>query len=223
MSSMKTSSIKAVLFDFGGVFTDSPFTAVQKFGAGIGLPEGEIMELVFGSYARDGDHPWHKLERGEISLESTREHILTAGRERGVDVDIYALFAKIAENSGGSDIREPLVKKVQMLKNEDYRLGIVTNNVKEFADGWRSLLSVPVDDLFEFVVDSSDVGVRKPDPEIFHLAAAKLPGVELQEMLFLDDYQANLNAASKLGMQTILVGEDPLQTVRDLDRRLSSC
>ena len=93
--------VEALLFDFGGVFTDSPFHAVQAYGNDLGIGASEITGIVFGSYEHDGDHPWHKLERGEILLEDARELILALGRERALEVDIYQLFAKMADNNAG--------------------------------------------------------------------------------------------------------------------------
>ena len=87
-----TEPIKAVLFDFGGVFTDSPFHAVHAFGEELGIDAGEVTGIVFGSYEQDGDHPWHQLERGEITLEHAREQILGLSQERELRVDIYDLF-----------------------------------------------------------------------------------------------------------------------------------
>ncbi len=205
----------AVLFDFGGVFTDSPFHAVHAFGEDLGIDSGEVTDLVFGSYERDGDHPWHRLERGEISLESARELILAASEERGTPVDIYELFMRMAGNNAGADSKQPLVERVRGLKQEGYALGIITNNVVEFGDGWRGL--VPVDELFDFVVDSSSVGLRKPDPRIFQLAIEQLGGIEPGRTVYLDDYQANVDVACDLGMHGITVGPDVAETVRDLD------
>ena len=212
---MMGKAFDAVLFDFGGVFTDSPFHAVHAFGEDLGIDSGEVTDLVFGSYERDGDHPWHRLERGEISLESARELILAASEERGTRVDIYELFMRMAGNNAGADSKQPLVERVRGLKQEGYALGIITNNVVEFGDGWRGL--VPVDELFDFVVDSSSVGLRKPDPRIFQLAIEQLGGIEPGRTVYLDDYQANVDVACDLGMRGITVGPDVAETVRDLD------
>lgn len=65
---MKTTSITTVFFDFGGVFTDSPFDAFGAYGSKIGASPEQVIEIVFGGYGVDGDHPWHQVERGEISL-----------------------------------------------------------------------------------------------------------------------------------------------------------
>jgi epoxide hydrolase-like predicted phosphatase len=97
---------------------------------------------------------------------------------------------------------------------------MITNNVKEFGDGWRSLVPVPVDELFHFIIDSSAVGVRKPDSRIYELALKELPGIDPRQALFLDDYLANIHSARSLGLQTIHVNADPVQTVENLDRLL---
>lgn len=213
-------SIQAVLFDFGGVFTDSPFHAVHAYGEELGIDVGEVTRIVFGSYEQDGDHPWHQLERGEISLEHTRDRILSQSQERDLHVDIYDLFARMAGNNAGADQKRPLVDRVRSLREEGYTTGIVTNNVKEFGDGWRGL--IPVDELFDFVVDSSSVGVRKPDPRIFEIALSHLAGIEPQQVVFLDDYQANVDAARRLGLRGITVGTDLAAVIAELDNLLAT-
>ena len=103
---------------------------------------------------------------------AVREAILALGGKRDVPVDIYELFMRMADNNAGADQRQSLVDRVRLLKQEGYGTGIVTNNVKEFGDGWRAL--IPVEELFDFVVDSSHAGVRKPDPRIFECALQAL-------------------------------------------------
>jgi epoxide hydrolase-like predicted phosphatase len=210
--------IQAVLFDFGGVFTDSPFHAVAEFGADIGADPAQVTAIVFGSYEQDGDHPWHRLERGEITLESAREEIAALGAGVDLEIDIYTLFMKMAGNNGGADSKAALVERVRQLRDDRYRTGIITNNVVEFGDGWRSL--VPVDELFDFVVDSSSVGVRKPDPAIFHMALEQLDGLLPDQVVFLDDYPANVAAAHALGMHTVEVTPDIGAAIAELDALL---
>ncbi len=212
--------IEAVLFDFGGVFTDSPFHAVHAYGEDLGVTPEEISHIVFGTYGLDGDHPWHQLERGEISLEHARNQILAIGQQLNLQVDIYELFGKMAGNNAGADNRLPLVERVRSLKEEGYITGIITNNVIEFGEGWRSL--IPVDELFDFVVDSSSVGVRKPDSRIYRLALDQLGGMDADRVVFLDDYQANVDAARNFGFQGITVGAEVLSTVRELDDLLAA-
>jgi epoxide hydrolase-like predicted phosphatase len=211
--------IRAVLFDFGGVFTDSPFHAVHAFGEELGVEAQVITGIVFGSYEHDGEHPWHQLERGEITLEDARNQILGLGSKQGLQIDIYELFTKMAGNNAGADQKQPLVERVRSLKHQGYTTGIITNNVKEFGDGWRGL--IPVDELFDFVVDSSSVGIRKPDPRIFQLALDQLNDVVPDQVVFLDDYQANVEAARDLGLHAILVGADLTATIAKLDALLA--
>ncbi len=208
---------KAFLFDFGGVFTDSPFTAVEEFGRVIGADPRVVSEIVFGSYEHDGEHPWHRLERGELALDVTREMILVLGRARGLEVDLWDLFARMAaaDPSAGSSSRGELVTLVRTLRGRGYRTGMITNNVREFGDAWRTL--IPVHELFEFVVDSSHVGVRKPDRRIFEIALAELGNLGADDCVFLDDHPANVEAARALGMHGVLVGPDPARTIRDIE------
>jgi putative hydrolase of the HAD superfamily len=209
--------IKAVLFDFGGVFTTSPFTAFEDMGAELGAKPGQVNEIMFGPYGVDGDHPWHQLERGEISLEQARNDILEIGqRDFGLTLDIYELLAKMPRDGG---LKHQLVERVAGLKDQGYTTGIITNNVKEFSDGWRSLL--PVDELFDLVVDSSFEGVRKPKADIFHLALERLGGLDAGDTIFLDDHEANVAAANAIGMQTVHVDEDIVRAIESLDQLLT--
>ncbi|MEM9255580.1 MAG: HAD family phosphatase [Pseudomonadota bacterium] len=210
--------IKALLFDFGGVFTDSPFHVVADYAKEIGAEPADVAAVVFGSYEQDSEHTWHQLERGEISLEQARDHILEAGARRDLEVDIYTLFGRMAGDPG-TEARQPLVDRVRGLRQAGYRTGIITNNVAEFGDGWRSL--IPVEELFEFVIDSSSVGVRKPDPRIFQLALAELGHPQPGACVFLDDFAANVEAARALGMHGILVSPDVTEAIAELDGLLT--
>src|SRR5207302_1315443 len=101
-----------------------------------------------------------------------------------------------------------------------YRTALVTNNVAEFGDGWRQL--IPVDELFELVVDSSQVGVRKPDPRIFRLALEQLDGVRPEQAVFLDDFEANVAGARQVGMHGIVVGEHRAEALARLEDLLAT-
>ena len=155
--------IDAVLFDFGGVFTESPFDAIEALEQEFGTQPGQLLQLVFGPYDEDTDHPWHRLERGEVSLESARNEVIALGKPFGIDSDPFTLFARMG--SGG--IREAMVERGLALRRNNYRTALVTNNAREFRERWIQL--IPVDELFDVIIDSSEVGVRKPDPRIFHL------------------------------------------------------
>ncbi len=204
----------AVLFDFGGVFTASPFDAVGGMAAELGTSADRLVEVVFGSYSADTDHPWHRLERGELAIEEARQGILDLGATHGFEADLYKLFAALAASGG---IRNELVECARRLRGAGMRTGLLTNNVAEFREHWRGTL--PVDDLFHDVVDSSEVGMRKPDLRIFALACGRLD-VEPARSVFLDDHPGNVDAAKKAGLEALLVEEDPASALAELDRLL---
>jgi len=211
-----TPEIHAVLFDFGGVFTASPFDAAEALGAELGAAPGRVLAIVFGPYHEDTNHPWHRLERGEIPLAEARDEIIALGRAEGLDTDPLRLFALLGRGEGA---RAPMVERARRLLVRGYRTGLVTNNAREFRDAWRKL--VPADELFEVIVDSSEVGVRKPDPRIYELALARLGGVPPEQALFLDDFPSNVAAAEKLGMRGVLVRPDLTSALAALDTLLA--
>ena len=211
---MPDGTYEAVLFDFGGVFTQSPFEAVRLHGDELGADPELVLGVLFGDYDQDGDHPWHRLERGEIALADARVEINELAAARGLDFDPFGAFAKFGT---GGHMADAMVERTRKLRADGIRTALVTNNVREFGDGWRSL--VPVDELFEVVIDSSHAGVRKPDPKIFRLALDALE-VTPERSLFLDDFPGNVAAANALGMRGILVGTDRLAAIAELDELL---
>jgi len=195
-------SFDAVLYDFGGVFTVSPFTAARDAGAELGLDVELAMELCFGPYHEDGDHPWHRLERGEVTLADARAALVELAAAQGHDFDPFSLLASLARE----DTERPaVVERARAVRAAGLRTALVTNNIAEFGDAWRAM--VPVDDLFEVVIDSSFAGVRKPNPRIFELALDAL-AVRADRAVFLDDHPANVAAAEQLGIRGIVVGDD---------------
>ena len=207
--------VKAVVFDFGGVFTPSPFHAVGQVARDLGTTRERLLEVVFGPYSSDTDHPWHKLERGEVSMEEAREAILGLGAERGFDADVYTIFAQMG--SAGS-IRPEFVEHAREARQGGRRVGLLTNNVAELREHWRKML--PVDELFDDVVDSSEVGMRKPDPRIFALACARL-GVDPSQAVFLDDHEGNVAASRRAGLVGVLVDDDGEAALDELRRLLA--
>jgi putative hydrolase of the HAD superfamily len=136
--------------------------------------------------------------------------------KHSLEVDIYEFFARMPRDAG---LRYQMVDRVADIKKDGYPTALLTNNIKEFSDGWRSLL--PVDDLFDLVVDSSHEGMRKPNPEIFRVTLERLGGLIPECTVFLDDFEANLEAANSLGIQTVRVGSDISQAIAELDELLS--
>ena len=209
-------AIDALLFDFGGVFTDSPFHAVHAYGDELGTTAEEVTAVVFGSYEQDSDHPWHQLERGEIDFVTAREGIIEAGRARGMEVDPLELFVRMGEESDG--MRQEVVALATRVKAEGYQTAIVTNNAKEFRERWTA--SVPVAEICHAIVDSSEVGIRKPDRRIYEHALEQLGGIDPSRAVFVDDFPANVAAAEALGMRGVLVEDDFAPALEELERLL---
>jgi epoxide hydrolase-like predicted phosphatase len=209
-------SYDAVLFDFGGVFTESPFSAFEDAAREMGADPRQVLEIVFGPYGADTDHPWHRLERGETSFLEARTVIMDLGTQRGLEIDPLKILARLGMGGG---TRDALVERTRALRGEGYRTGLVTNNAREFREAWRPVL--PLDELFDAVVDSSEVGMRKPDPGIFHHALALIGGVTPERCIFLDDYEGNVDAAKRLGMAAVLVTDEPQAAIAELDLLLA--
>ncbi len=209
--------IEAILFDLGGVFTDSPFGVMDEISRELGSTKEQVLGIIFGAYHEDTDHPWHRLERGELSLEIARQEIIEIGAQRGLDVDPFEVLRRIG--SGGFEDRLPLVERTRRLRSEGYKTALVTNNFAEVRAGWRAML--PIDELFDVVVDSSEVGMRKPDPAIYH-HALELLGAQAEHSVFLDDFAGNVDAAVRLGMRGIVVGSDIHEVIGRLDAMLEA-
>jgi putative hydrolase of the HAD superfamily len=216
MASAPQSPIEAVLFDFGGVFTDSPFEAAERVGSELGAEPGQLMQVVFGPYHEDTDHPWHRLERGELTLLAARDEIIALGLDEGLDSDPFKVLALLAAGGGP---RDEVVECVRELRDAGYRTAIVTNNAREFRDAWFGML--PFDELFDVIVDSSEVGMRKPNPEIFTYTLRELGDVSPECAVFLDDFEGNVEAAMRLGMHGIVVTSDPRPALAELDALLA--
>ena len=205
--------IEAVLFDLHGVLTSSPWEGLAAVGTG-GHSQEDVLAVMLGDYATDGDHPWHRLERGEIGLGEYLPAVLALAAEADVELD----FNQLRGFNERIVVQDAVVDKVRTLRQDGYRTGVVTNNVREASAGWRALL--PVDELFDVIVDSSDVGVRKPDPAIFAVALERLGGIATSAAVFLDDAPGNVAGAAKAGLHAILV-EDQAAALAELDALLA--
>ena len=199
-------TITAVLFDFAGVVTSSPWATIASAGGG-------NLELLVGPYGEDGDHPWHRVERGELAITDWALEVSAMAQELGVEIDFTPLQALLAEMT----VHEQIVERIRELRTEGYRIALVTNNVREGSATWRALL--PVDELFDVVVDSCEVGMRKPNPAIYHHTLELLGGVAPHEAVFLDDTATNVDGARRAGLAAILV-EDPDRALAELDALL---
>lgn len=203
MSVSTTSTVRAVIFDFGGVFIDSPFESLAGACVARGLAPEEVALAVFGDYDRDTDHPWHRLERGELTIFEARDQIMQANPlSDGTRVDFFELLGGLA----GGGVRPDMIDFCRDLRGRGLLTGLLTNNAKEFEEAWKAMMP-PLEELFDDVVDSSEVGLRKPDPAIYELSLERL-GVTAGEALFLDDAPGNVAGAEAVGMRAVLMGRD---------------
>ncbi|MDP1818802.1 MAG: HAD family phosphatase [Acidimicrobiales bacterium] len=200
--------ISTVLFDFAGVVTSSPWGPLTAAGGG-------NLELLIGVYADDGDHPWHRVERGELAITDWAVEVAQMGQEQGVEVDFSLLQGLL----GDMTVNEQIVDRIRRLRGEGYRVGLITNNVREGSTAWRA--KVPVDELFDVVIDSCEVGMRKPNPAIYHHALELLGGIEPAAAVFLDDAPGNVEGAKAAGLAAILV-DDPDAAIAELDELLAA-
>jgi len=212
--------IEAVFWDFGGVFTGSPFYHLENYARSLGTTNERLLEHVFGRYEANGDHPWHRLERGEGTLADALEAAAEACRADGIEGFTFEGFFKAMTGTNSDERRELVVSKVRELNEAGIQQAIITNNAKEFGDMWRKL--IPVDELFEAVVDSSAVGMRKPDLRIYQLALDQLGVSNPETSVFLDDFEPNVAAARQLGIHGILVEHDISDALAELDMVIAS-
>ncbi len=194
---------RAVLWDFGGVILSSPFEAFNRYEAEIGLPKDFIRSL----NARNGDtNAWAKMERSEVSLEGFVELFEEEARQQGHKLDGWRILQSLS-----GDIRPQMVEALRRCKPA-FRVACITNNMKHgegpgmarSADKAKAVAEIMM--LFEHVVESSKLGLRKPDPRIYR-HACDLLGVQPEDCVYLDDLGINLKPARALGMRTIKVGD----------------
>lgn len=224
--------VEAVIFDYGGVFSSPLFAGLEAFEATMGYPDGSLGTLLFGegSYIRGGGgdpcdgavspdaelHDFHLLERGEMTLDDYVAGLVARAPEilgEPLNFDAYQRFMIESEFS----VHWPVVHRARGLRDDGLALGMLTNNVAEFSDTWRA--SLPVDELFPVVVDSSRVGMRKPEPGIYVLTCEQV-GVDPDATVFIDDNADNCAAADALGIEAIRF-EQPTQMIDDLDALLA--
>lgn len=208
--------VAAILWDFGGVITSSPFEAFNRYEEAHGLPRDFIRTV---NATNPHANAWARLERAEIDTEGFDELFRTEAQALGHDVpgaDVLPLLA------GG--IRPRMVQTLDRLKAAGFRLGCITNNVKSGigagmdADSERSGQTAAVMGRFDQVIESSKAGVRKPDPAIYRMMCTAL-AVEPQACVYLDDLGINCKPAAALGMHAIKV-ESERQALADLGAHL---
>jgi putative hydrolase of the HAD superfamily len=190
--------ISAVICDFGGVLTTplvGSFLAFQEH-SGVSLEElGTAMAKL--ALESDGEHPLFKLEKGEIS---EADFLRLLGEALGGDVALEGFGERYFEHLHPN---EEMIELMRRLRQRGLRMALLTNNVREWEPLWRAKLP-DIDEIFEVVVDSAFVGMRKPEPGIYELTLERLgDGVAASNCLFVDDTEANCEMAAELGMTTV--------------------
>jgi putative hydrolase of the HAD superfamily len=212
-----THEIEAIAFDFGGVFIASPFESLAKLLADAQVPRELALPIIFGPYDRDTDHPWHRLERGELSLNRARDLIRERGLAEGFELDVVAMLEVVTRDI---IVHQPMVECARRCRAAGLRTAMLTNNIAEAREVWRAVL--PLEELFDVVVDSCEVGFRKPDERIFRHMLQRLGVPRPERVVFLDDVRGNITASQSLGMIGILVEDDATLAIAQVDRLLSS-
>ncbi|GLH81515.1 phosphoglycolate phosphatase [Bradyrhizobium sp. SSBR45G] len=191
--------VEAVIFDFGGVMTTSPFEAFARFEKERGLPVDIIRNT---NAANHLENAWAKFERAEIDLDTFdrlfAEESLALGGAAVNGREVLPLLA--------GDLRPDMVEALRRIKSE-CKTGCITNNLPANAigsQGGRSFYVAEVMALFDHVIESAKIGLRKPDPRIYQMMTEAL-GVSPADCVYLDDLGVNLKPAREMGMTTIKV------------------
>ncbi len=201
-------TISAAIFDIGGVLTTSPVQSIRAFEREAGLSSGPL-----GAIMADPDGPWSAFETSSVTREGFIDAFEKAAAEEGLEVDGEAFLAAFV---AGMAPRPEFLAVVEGLRGR-LKLGCITNNVAGEGDQ-RPDRGFDIYELFDVVIESAKVGVRKPDPRIYEMACQQL-GVPLNETVFLDDFGVNLKGARALGITTIKV-DDTLAAIEELERVL---
>ncbi len=199
--SFDPSKIRAAVFDYGGVLIEGGPSEVAAFGARVGLGEDVWRPLRRRFFGNDGI--WAELERGEVAYADFTAALRHAVHEAGgsVSEEQAASFMGNPDPMGHRErLRPQMLDAVRRLRRV-MPTALLTNNVREWRSGWQAVLEPSI--LFDVVVDSSEVGARKPEPLIYEITR-ELLGVAHDEIFFLDDIGQNLKAARALGWNTVL-------------------
>jgi putative hydrolase of the HAD superfamily len=208
-------SARAVISDFGGVLTSPLLESFLTVETSYGVPPGSLGLANMEIAARDGVNPLFELELGRITEASflaglSQELTGKLGREVSLERFGERFVSHLHPN-------EPMIEFMRQLKGRGYRMAICTNNIREWEQLWRAKL--PVDEIFDVVVDSAFVGSRKPEPEIYRLTLDRL-GVPPESALLIDDVELNCEAARALGLDAVWF-QTTEQAIRETESLLS--
>ena len=204
---------QAVILDFGGVFTSSPFEAFSRYERERGLPENLIRQI---NSANPLENAWARFERSELDLDQFDVEFAKEARALGYEVpgkDVIALLA--------GDFRPDVIAALRAIKKADFKTGCITNNVPSNQAGsrdGRALYAREIMEMFDHVIESSKIGIRKPNPRIYEMMCEALSAAP-EDCIYLDDLGMNLKPAKAMGMSTIKVESGP-QAIAELEKLL---
>jgi putative hydrolase of the HAD superfamily len=204
--------IKAVLWDFGGVITSSPFEAFTRYEETNNLPNDFIRTV---NTRNPNDNAWAAMERSDIDADTFDTRFAEESEQLGHRVPGANVLALLE-----GEVREEMVAALKTIR-ERYRIACLTNNVRSghgpamARNPARAGRVAEVMALFEFVLESSKAGVRKPEPRFYEIACERLK-IAPTEAVYLDDLGINLKPARQMGMQTIKV-VSPSQALTELE------
>jgi len=200
--------VRAVISDFGGVLTSPLFESFAAWQRQSGLSFERLGQAMVDAAERSGIHPLYELEKGTLT-EAEFLRMLEAELGPGASLsgmrDVY--FEHLHPNP-------PMIELMRDLRGRGLRMALLTNNVREWEPQWRAKLP-EIDEIFEVVVDSAFVGMRKPDRAIYELTLERLGDVAAEECLFVDDVDVNCETARTLGMQAVHY-LDPDQAIAEI-------
>eukprot|EP00960_Hanusia_phi_P051549 760862-Hanusia_phi.AAC.3 len=206
--------IRAVIFDLGGVLLQSPFKEIEDFERDAQVPVGSI----FGNAARLGESgAYFRLERGEITLEQFLPLFKHELESNGILLkrDVSELFARIEKAL--FPVRQDMIHVIKSLKAEGIKTAALTNNWKRDNGETFTHELGALQHIFDVIIESALVGIRKPDAKIFQLVLDSLKVENSQEVVFLDDMGPNLKGATTIGIQTIKVEVEYMHAIRELE------
>ena len=184
--------------DFGGVLTSPLLDSFLAFEEQSGISPAALGQALAAIADRAGSHPLGELETGRMS---EREFLDALARELTEQLDREVELAAFGEQYFEHlEPNQEMIDYMRALRERGYRMAICTNNVKEWEARWRAML--PVDEIFDVVVDSAFVGARKPEPRIYEITLERL-GVEPAAALLVDDIEVNCDAARELGIHAV--------------------
>jgi putative hydrolase of the HAD superfamily len=208
------SRIAAVITDFGGVLTTPLHNSFLAFQDVSGISFEALGKAMAAVGAREGANPLFELETGRLTEAAFLKAVgdeLTA--DLGRPVKLHGFAEQYLEHLHPNP---RMIDYMQELRGVGYKMAICTNNIREWEHLWRAKL--PIDEIFDVVVDSAFVGYRKPEPQIYEITLDRL-GVEAPAAVFVDDLELNCTAARELGMTAVWF-RDSEQAIAEIDAAL---